>query len=124
MTRSTVLDIQLRGRDYQVSCTPEERDALLAAVAHVETQMEELAQRTRGSGERLAVMTALNLAHALLAKPAGAEQKTVEVETPATATVAAAEPSLPNFDNPEIVRRIDAMVARLDAVLTQQESLL
>lgn len=116
MTRPTLLDIKLRGRDYQVSCASEDREALLAAVAHVEARMEELAQRTRGSGERLAVMTALNLAHELLAKP----EPTPRID----AEVAAADSTPAGFDNPEIVRRIDSMVARLDAVLTQQESLL
>ena len=68
MSSHSTVDISLQGREYRVTCAPEERESLLAAVAHVETKMNEIAARTKGSGERLAVMTALNLAHELLNK--------------------------------------------------------
>lgn len=113
MSSHSTVDISLQGREYRVTCAPEERESLLAAVAHVEAKMNEIAARTKGSGERLAVMTALNLAHELLNKN--------------KAEAAPAEPheaASTNFDSPEIARRINSMVARMDAVLAQQESLL
>jgi len=117
MSAHSTIDIALLGREYRVTCAPEERESLLAAVAHVESKMNDIASRTKGSGERLAVMTALNLAHELLSKNAAAGAKTA-------APAASSEASATSFDTPEIGRRIDSMVARLDAVMAQQESLL
>ncbi len=113
MSSHSTVDIALQGREYRVTCAPEERESLLAAVAHVETKMNEIAARTKGSGERLAVMTALNLAHELLNKNQAEAAPAESTETGAT-----------NFDSPEIARRINSMVARMDAVMAQQESLL
>ena len=113
MSSQSTVDITLQGREYRVACAPEEREALLAAVTHVETKMGEIAVRTKSSGERLAVMTALNLAHELLNK-SNAPQTSAPAEPDSTA----------GFDKPEIGRRIEAMVARLDAAMTQQASLL
>lgn len=119
------MDITLRGREYRVACAPEDRDALLAAVTHVEEKMTDIAARTKGSGERLAVMTALNLAHELLVKEKQLQAQAADASTAdAAATNTAAINPDHGFDSPEITRRIDSMVARLDAVLEQQESLL
>ena len=113
MSSHSTIDINLQGREYRVTCAPEERESLLAAVAHVEAKMNEIAARTKGSGERLAVMTALNLAHELLGK-----------NTAEAAQAAPADASSTSFDTTEIGRRIGFMVALLDAVMAQQESLL
>lgn len=109
MSAHSTVDISLHGREYRVTCAPEERDELLAAVACVETRMNELATKTKGTGERLAVMTALNLAHDLLGKNARAA---------APATVSANE-----FDKDDLTHRINLMVARMDAMLAQQDNL-
>jgi cell division protein ZapA len=119
MTSHSTVDISLQGREYRVNCAPDEREALLAAVSHVEAKMNEIARRTRGSGERLAVMTALNLAHELLSKkpddaPEGAASDASGVSSVASVT----------FDNPEIGRRIESMLARMDAAMARQEILL
>lgn len=109
MTTST-LDIKLQGRAYSVACPPEEREALEEAVGFLDAKMTELAKKTRSTGERLAVMTALNLAHELLAQrkaPAGA----------------ASAPVAESFDSSDLKRRIRAMEARLDEALSQQEDL-
>jgi len=97
---SSALDITLLGRDYRVACAPDEKEALLAAVDFLEDRMQTLAGKTKSSGERLAVMTALNLAHELLflKLPGG-------------------------FDMHDFRRRIVAMDSRLDEVLAQQDSL-
>ena len=107
---SPTLDITLQGRSYSVACPAEEREALLEAVALLDANMTELAKKTRSTGERLAVMTALNLAHELLALK----------KSPA-ATGAA--PTAESFDTSELKRRIRAMEARLDEAMTQQEGL-
>ena len=63
---ANTLDIVLMGREYRVACTPDEREALQGAVAFVDEKMREIGAKTKSTGERLAVMTALNLAHELL----------------------------------------------------------
>lgn len=101
MTTPT-LDIKLQGRAYSVACPPEEREALLEAVALLDGKMADIAQKTKSTGERLAVMAALNLAHEL--------------------TSLKKSPAAP-LDTSDLKRRIEAMEARLDSALAQQEDL-
>lgn len=92
-----ILDISILGREYQVSCPQNERAALLKAVDFLDQRMNELAVKTRSNGERLAVMTALNLAHELLSM------------------------TLPDdFDVGEFRGRMRSMEASLDAVLARE----
>lgn len=100
------LDIKLLGRAYSVACPPEEREALLEAVELLDGKMNDLATKTRSTGERLAVMVALNLAHELIARKNSPEGSSAEA-----------------FDTPALRRRIQAMEARLDAAVAQQEDL-
>ena len=94
------LDIKLLGREYRVACKPEEKDGLLAAVAYLDEKMRDLAGKTNSAGERLAVMTALNITHEFLQfQRAG------------------------GFDIPTLKRRIERMNSRLDGVLGEQEKL-
>jgi cell division protein ZapA len=88
------------GREYRVACAPEEREALEKAVAYVDERMRELSTKTKSSGERLAVMTALNIAHELLS-----------IKLPG------------GFDMQDFRRRILSMQARLDAAMASQEKL-
>lgn len=94
------LDIMLLGKEYRVSCTPENKAGLLEAVTFVDGKLRELAEKTNSSGEKLAVMTALNIAHEFLQHQRGN-----------------------GFDMPSAKRRIGLMQARLDGVLAQQEKL-
>ena len=95
------LDIKLLGKDYRVACPPEERESLQAAVELLDERMGEMATKSKSTGERLAVMTALNLAHELLSqKNPGA-----------------------GVDRYDLKRRISAMEARLDEALALQEKL-
>jgi cell division protein ZapA len=96
------LDITLQGRAYSVACPPEEREALLEAVALLDAKMADIAKKTKSTGERLAVMAALNLAHEL--------------------TSLKKSPASP-LDTDALKRRIGAMEARLDSALAQQEDL-
>ena len=113
MNTPSSLDITLLGREYRVACPPEERESLLAAVAYVDVKMAEIATKTKSTGERLAVMTALNLAHDLLVPKAPPEEL----------SPAAANSSFDAFDRQEFARRIDAIEARLDAAMAEQDKL-
>lgn len=106
------LDIKLQGRTYSVACPPEEREALLEAANLLDARLAEIAQKTRSTGERLAVMAALNLAHELTAAR--------RAQAPAAVAEKTAESS---FDSSELKRRIRAMEARLDKAMSEQEAL-
>jgi cell division protein ZapA len=102
---SNFLDVKIMGREYRVACAPEERDALLAAVALVDGKMREIAQRTRNTvAERVAVMAALNIAHDHLAGQGG-------------------ESADKGVANASARRRIVDMETRLAAVLGSQQQL-
>ena len=58
-TANNYLDITLLGKEYRVACPPEEREALLAAVAFVDEKMHDIAEKTKSNvSERIAVMAA------------------------------------------------------------------
>lgn len=97
---TATLDITLQGKEYRVACAPEERESLLAAVDYVNEKIGEIAGKTKGSGERLAVMAALNIAHELLVIRQGGG---IAVDA----------------DN--LQRRIKSIEARLDAAITEQK---
>lgn len=98
--QTDTLDITLLGKEYRVACRAEERDGLLAAVAYLDERLNEVARRTNASGEKLAMMTALNIAHEFLQFQRGG-----------------------GFDMQAVKRRIGLVNARLDGVLAQQEKL-
>jgi len=104
---ASTLDIKVRGREYRVACAPEEAEALQAAAELLDARMAEIAAATKSTGERLAVMAALNLAHEL--------NQARQSATPG------APPQ--GIDDGEARRRIGVIEARLDAVLAPQESL-
>ncbi|MER1966953.1 cell division protein ZapA [Castellaniella sp. GW247-6E4] len=61
------VDVSILGRDYSLACAPSEKEALLAAVRHVDQRM--LAIKGAGkmaSNERIAVMAAIQIAGELL----------------------------------------------------------
>ena len=63
---SETLQVHILGKDYQVACPPDERDALLAAAAELDRRMRDIRQQSSVIGvERIAIMAALNLAHEL-----------------------------------------------------------
>lgn len=98
--QNDTLDIKLCGKEYRVACKPEDREGLLEAVAFLDAKLTELGARTNASGEKLAVMTALNIAHEyLLFQRAG------------------------GFDLPSLKRRIGAMNSRVEEALAEQENL-
>ena len=100
MSDQTLLDITLLGREYRVACPPDERDALLKAASYVDEKMRDIRGKTQSAGEKLAVMTALNIAHELL-----------QMKLPG------------GIDLQDFRRRIDSMQSRVDQALAQQEKL-
>lgn len=61
------IDVSILGRDYSLACSPNEKEALLAAVRYVDQRM--LAVKGSGkvsSNERIAVMAAIQIAGELL----------------------------------------------------------
>ena len=96
------LDVTILGREYRVACPPGEREALESAVGFVDGRMREIAGSSKNpSPERVAVMAALNIAHEFLAHRASHAE---------------------GFDTAAAKRRIDAMEARLDALLAMLEA--
>ena len=66
MTTETVI-VHILGKDYQVACPPDEREALLRAASDLDRRMRAIRQSGSVIGvERIAVMAALNLAHEVL----------------------------------------------------------
>jgi cell division protein ZapA len=101
------LDISLLGKEYRVSCPLQERDALHKAAAYLDAKMLEISKKTKShSGERIAVMVALNIAHEHITL--GEKGKKTEVET--------------GLDFDAVKRRISAMEAQLEAVLQPLEA--
>lgn len=113
---SSTLDIKIQGREYRVACAPEEVDALQAAADLLDARMGEIAKATKSTGERLAVMTALNIAHELNAA------RRVAAQTSA-APAPVAQPSENSIDAEGARRRIKSIEARLDEALSRQEKL-
>ncbi len=108
------LTVSILGRDYRLSCEPQERETLLAAVAHVDGTMKAIRDQGKVAGtERIAVFAALNIAGALLARAEFAEPVGAMPEAPRTDAVA----------DPEILRRMQSINALLDTALADQERL-
>ncbi len=97
---SEYTEITILGREYRVQCREGEREALNASVELVERRMRDLAETTRASGERLAVMCALNLAHEIFQMQANG-----------------------GIDLVPLRRRINSMQSRVEEVLSSQEKL-
>ncbi len=96
----SILEIKLQGKSYEVSCPPDQQEALLAAAAYLNERLDEVGQRTQASGEKLAIMTALNLAHEFLHQQ-----------------------SAGGLDLVGVKRRMNLVSARLSGVLAQQDKL-
>ncbi len=63
----TTVSVKILDKEYQVSCRQDEVDALTAAARHVDGQMRQIREAGKVFGlDRIAVMTALNLANELL----------------------------------------------------------
>lgn len=78
MTEALPLDIHLLDKVYKISCPPGEQENLRRAAALLDRRMRDIRAGSRVMTlERLAVITALNLAHELM-NPAAAAPSTGE----------------------------------------------
>jgi cell division protein ZapA len=72
---SVSLKIHILGKEYQVNCPPDEREALERSAELLNEKMEEIRSGSQIIGlERIAVMAALNLAHDLIQTEQSAAQ--------------------------------------------------
>jgi cell division protein ZapA len=61
------IKVQILGKEYPISCPPEEQHDLLVAARYLDEKMRQIRSTGRVIGtERIAVMAALNIAHELL----------------------------------------------------------
>ena len=61
------VSVAILDREYQVACSPSERDALVRAADHLDAKMRQIRATGKIVGlERIAVMAALNLTHEAL----------------------------------------------------------
>ena len=95
------LDVTILDREFRVACPEEERAELLDTVAYLDKKMREIRDVGKvATVERIAIMSALNIAHELLTTRIGG-----------------------GFDMGEFKRRIDSMQATIDATLAEQDEL-
>lgn len=95
------LQINIMGREFRVACPENEQKGLLDAVDYLNKKMQEVRDNGRVIGlERIAIMTALNIAHEFLSTRVGG-----------------------GFDIAEIKRRMTAMEAVIDQALSEQNTL-
>ncbi|MFT5219581.1 MAG: cell division protein ZapA [Planctomycetota bacterium] len=67
MTEAQPINISILDKDYKVACPPGEQSALLESAKFLDTKMREIRDSgTIMGSERIAVITALNLANDLL----------------------------------------------------------
>ena len=64
---TTSIDVTILGRRFSVACNEKEKDELLRTVEFVDLRMQRIRDNGKVIGvERIAIMTALNIAHELL----------------------------------------------------------
>lgn len=105
------LTVKILGREYQVSCPIDERDHLLASARYLDDRMQAIRKRAAGLGvERIAVMTALNMAREMLdaEKNPGQPSKVTPISASNTAAVASDEDERAH----QLQLRIDAELER------------
>jgi cell division protein ZapA len=72
---SSPVNVKILGKEYQIACPEEEKEALLASAQLVHKNMESIRQTGKVVGlDRIAVMAALNIAHELIDSRSGDEQ--------------------------------------------------
>lgn len=101
MSTSKSVDVQIMGREFTVSCTDEERQGLMDAVAYLDKKMRDIRDSGKVVGvERIAIMAALNLSHEVLNTKSG------------------------DIDIGDYKRRINAMQNQIDDAIAEQNKLL
>lgn len=94
------VDVSIMGREFRVSCTDDEYEALMSAVSYLDRKMREIRDSGKVIGvERIAIMAALNIAHELLTTRTG------------------------GFDIGDFKRRINSMQEQIDQEIAEQDDL-
>jgi cell division protein ZapA len=94
--------VRIMGREYSVTCPPEEHEALVASAEYLNERMTAIRKRGKTLGaERIAVMAALNIARELL-------------------SLRGVEPVAPGAD-PETVERLRQLRLDIDSTLASAE---
>jgi len=100
MSQVRGVDVSIMGREFRVSCTDDEYEALMSAVSYLDRKMREIRDSGKVIGvERIAIMAALNIAHELLTTRTG------------------------GFDIGDFKRRINAMQEQIDQAVDEQNAL-
>ena len=78
---SSPINVNILGKEYQVACPEDEKDALIASAQMLHKNMEQI----RGTGkvvglDRIAVIAALNLAHELISLQSDGGQDSDEID--------------------------------------------
>lgn len=77
MSEPVPVTVKILDREYRVACPEEERHALLSAASYLDRKMRELRDGGRVVGlDRIAVVTALNIANELLQVRADGDEYT------------------------------------------------
>ncbi len=101
MSISKSVDVKIMGREFTVSCTDEERQGLMDAVAYLDKKMRDIRDSGKIVGvERIAMMAALNLSHEVLNTKSG------------------------DIDIGDYKRRISTMQNQIDEAIAEQGKLL
>jgi cell division protein ZapA len=112
--RTVQLDVTILGREYRIGCRESEREALMQAVAHLDSRMREIRDAGKVSGvDRIAVMAALNIANDLLR----------ERRVPAERSSGNAGDAGTAIDASDARRRIRNMQSAIDKALAGQDKL-
>lgn len=81
MVNSKGVTVKILAKDYQIACPEDQTHQLIEAALLLDNRMKEVRSSGRVIGlERIAVMTALNLAHELLKLKADAENAAADTE--------------------------------------------
>ena len=100
MSEARGVDVSIMGREFRVSCTDDEYDALMSAVSFLDKKMRDIRDSGKVIGvERVAIMAALNIAHELLTTHSG------------------------GFDFGDFKRRINSMQERIEQEISEQNEL-
>ena len=118
------LDVTIMGREYRVTCKPGEERELLDAVTYVDTKMREIQTALRqNNAERIAVMTALNIAHDLL-RVRSTHDGLPPRDDATPARDATHGPSESDIDLAALKRRIQSLQSTMELTLAEQEKLI
>lgn len=94
------VDVSIMGREFRVSCTDDEYEALMSAVSYLDRKMRDIRDSGKVIGvERIAIMAALNISHELLTTRTG------------------------GFDIGDFKRRINSMQEQIEREISEQDEL-